>query len=52
MMNLQVFTAASMKISAFWDVARCRLVETNRRFRSAYCLHNNRSDIIPEGIFI
>jgi hypothetical protein len=29
-----------MKTAAFWDRAPCRLVEVNRRFRSAYCLYH------------
>jgi hypothetical protein len=35
----QVLTAASMKITIFWDVAPCSLVEVYRRFRGAFCLH-------------
>jgi hypothetical protein len=27
------------KMSVFWDVTPCSLVETNRRFTCAYCLH-------------
>jgi hypothetical protein len=29
-----------MKMTVFWDVAPCSLVETDRGFRDAYCLHN------------
>jgi hypothetical protein len=29
-----------MKISAFWDTTPCSLVEADRRFRGAYCLHH------------
>jgi hypothetical protein len=36
--RFQVLTAASMKITIFWDVAPCSLVEVYRRFRGAYCL--------------
>jgi hypothetical protein len=32
----QVLTAASMKLTAFWDVASCSLVEVNRRFRGLH----------------
>jgi hypothetical protein len=39
--RLQVLTAASMKMTAFWDIARCSLVKVDRRFRHAYCLHQN-----------
>jgi hypothetical protein len=28
-----------MKVTAFWDMALCSLVEVDRRFRGAYCLH-------------
>jgi hypothetical protein len=27
--------------TAFWDTAPCSLVEVDRRFRDAYCLHHN-----------
>jgi hypothetical protein len=37
--RFQVFTAASMKMTAFGDIAPCSLVEADRRFRGAYCLH-------------
>jgi hypothetical protein len=29
-----------MKMTVFWDVAPCSLVEIDRGFRSAYCLHH------------
>jgi hypothetical protein len=29
-----------LKITVFWDVAPCSLVEVCRRFRGAYCLHH------------
>jgi hypothetical protein len=38
-------------VTVFWDVAPCSLVETDRRFRGAYCLHHQGDDlphIIPE----
>jgi hypothetical protein len=35
----------TMKITVFWDVAPCSLVEVDRRFRGAYFLHHQR---IPE----
>jgi hypothetical protein len=28
----------------FWDVASCGLVDTDRRFRDAYCLHHQGDD--------
>jgi hypothetical protein len=27
-------------VRVFWDIAPCSLVEINRRFRGAYCLHH------------
>jgi hypothetical protein len=30
--------AESMKITAFWDIAPCNLVEVDPRFRGAYCI--------------
>jgi hypothetical protein len=42
--RFQVFTAASIKIIAFWDIALCSLVEVDRRFRGAYCLHHRPDD--------
>jgi hypothetical protein len=35
--RFRVLTAASMKMTVFWDVATCSLVEVYRRFRGAYC---------------
>jgi hypothetical protein len=32
------------KMTVVWDVARCSLVETDRRFRGAYCLHHRPED--------
>jgi hypothetical protein len=29
-----------MKMTVFWDVAPCNLVEIGGRFRGAYCLHH------------
>jgi hypothetical protein len=29
-----------MKVRAFWDIALCSLVGVDRRFRGAYCLHD------------
>jgi hypothetical protein len=36
-MMFQVMTADSSKITAFWLIAQCSLVEVDRRFRDAYC---------------
>jgi hypothetical protein len=42
--RFQVLTAASMKITAFWDVAPCSLAEVYRRFLRAYCLNHHGPD--------
>jgi hypothetical protein len=34
--RFQIFTAASMKMTTFWDIAPCSLVEIDRRFSGAY----------------
>jgi hypothetical protein len=39
-MRFQVLTAASMKMTVFWDVTPCCLVETDRRFRGSFCLRH------------
>jgi hypothetical protein len=36
-MRFQVLMAASMKMTVFWDVAPCSLVEV---YRGACCLHH------------
>jgi hypothetical protein len=36
--RFQVFTAANMKMKAFWYTQPCSLVGVDRRFRSAYCV--------------
>jgi hypothetical protein len=40
MKDFQVLTAASMKMTVFWGIAPCIIVEIDRRFRCAYCFHN------------
>jgi hypothetical protein len=35
-----------MKITVFWDVAACCLVDIGRHFRGAYCLHHE--DYLPD----
>jgi hypothetical protein len=32
-----------MKMVVFWDVKPCSLVDKDRRFREAYCLHSRLS---------
>jgi hypothetical protein len=36
----QVISAASMQMTAFWNIPPCSLVEVDRRFGGAYCLHH------------
>jgi hypothetical protein len=38
--RFQVLTAESMKMTVFWDVAPCSLVENDRNFGSTHCLHH------------
>jgi hypothetical protein len=38
--RVNVLMAASMKITAFWNVTPCSLVEVGRRFRRTYCLYH------------
>jgi hypothetical protein len=38
-MRFQVLTAKRMKMTVFWVLAPCSLIEIDRRFRGAYCLH-------------
>jgi hypothetical protein len=33
-----------MQMISFWDIAPCSLVELNRHFRGAYCLHHYHPD--------
>jgi hypothetical protein len=33
----------------FWDVASCGLVEINRRFEGAYCLHHQGDALVVEA---
>jgi hypothetical protein len=42
----QVLTAASMKITALWDIAPSSFVEVHRRFRGAYYLENEGDEVI------
>jgi hypothetical protein len=36
--QVRVLMVASMRMTDFWDVAPCSLVEIDRRLRGAYCL--------------
>lgn len=40
LMKFQFLRAASMKMTAIWDVASCTLAEIGRRFRDAYYHHH------------
>jgi hypothetical protein len=44
--------AVSMKMTAFWDVAPCDLVEIDQRFRGAYCLHHQGDAISGKFIVV
>jgi hypothetical protein len=43
-MRFQILTAATVKRTAFWDIAPCCIVEVDRRLRGAYCLHHHSDD--------
>jgi hypothetical protein len=43
-LRFQVLTVTSMKMTVFWDVAPCDLVEVYRRFKGACCLHHQDDD--------
>jgi hypothetical protein len=40
MVNFDFLTVTCLKMVALSDVATCSLVNTDRRFRDAYCLHH------------
>jgi hypothetical protein len=42
--EISVLTAASMKMTVLWDMAPCTVVEVDRGFRGAYCLHHQGED--------
>jgi hypothetical protein len=45
--RFQILTAASMKMTVFWDVAPCNLKEVYRRFRSA-CFLPRKGTLLPD----
>jgi hypothetical protein len=45
--RFHVLTVASVKMTAFWDIAPCSLVDVDRRFRGAYCLHHQSNPHRP-----
>jgi hypothetical protein len=40
--GVQVFTATNMKMTVFWGVEACSLVDNDRHFRGTYCLSSRR----------
>jgi hypothetical protein len=40
-----------MKMAVFWDVMPCSLVEIDRRFRGAFCLHHQGATSQKTAIF-
>jgi hypothetical protein len=50
MVKFQVLTAAIMRMTVFWDVAQCSLVEVYRRFRGTCCLHHQGVIMEAAGI--
>jgi hypothetical protein len=42
--RFEVLTASSMKMTVFWVVAPCSLLEVYRRFRGTCCLHHQGSE--------
>jgi hypothetical protein len=42
---MRVKLNANKKITAYWNIAPCSLVEVDRRFRGAYCLHHQGDEI-------
>jgi hypothetical protein len=39
-MRFEVLTVASMKMTVFWGVTPCSLVDVYRRFKDYYCLYH------------
>jgi hypothetical protein len=44
----QVLEAARVKTAAVWNIAPCSIVEVDRCFRDAYCLHYQGDDNHPD----
>jgi hypothetical protein len=42
--RFEVLTTSSVKMSLLWAVVPRRVINTNRRFRGAYCLHHKGDD--------
>jgi hypothetical protein len=45
MVNIWGFHGDEYKISIFWDVAQYSLVDVDRHFRGAYCLHHQGDEL-------
>jgi hypothetical protein len=43
--RFQALMVASMKVTAFWDIELCILIEVGQHFRGAYCLHHQGYDV-------
>jgi hypothetical protein len=35
---------ANLKMAAFWDIALCSLIDVDRHFGGAYCLHHHSDE--------
>jgi hypothetical protein len=44
-------TENCFKITVFWDIVPCSLVESGRRFRDAYCLKIHKTIILPVDLY-
>jgi hypothetical protein len=40
-----------MNMTIFWDIASCILVEIDRRFGDAYCLHHHGDNLKRLSVF-
>jgi hypothetical protein len=49
-MRYEVLTETSIKMTFFWDVAWCSLLETDRRFRGVYCFLARTTVFMMEAI--
>jgi hypothetical protein len=50
--RFQVLTAAIMKFRLFWDVAHCKLVLIDRRFRGACSLHHHFIAVMMKSVLV
>jgi hypothetical protein len=47
--NIATVIFLIMKMIAFWDIAPCILIEMDRPFRGAYCLHHQGNETRLHG---